>query len=201
MFKVVNHAEKVPLTIDDLGAIVRGRANLVHFNEFKNIHSIDQLFNDVSAVIIFSAVESSNVGHYSTMLWHQSTNTLELFDSFGFDPEHVYSNAVYEQTRGPNYLNMFIKTVVNNERVNFVFNSRRLQSEAMDSNECGRYAAVRVRFHFLSLQQFMLCFNSTRGVTPDAIVTMMTMLFTENDDSLKKLFSNAILNTKYTIEP
>ena len=203
MLKFANEVVHVSLTVNDLKNICGNRAKVILFKDLGKYNGIQQMFGDCPNVILFSAVDNAMSGHFSALLYHSDTNVLELFDSFGFDCNSLFRNAVYdrEQLKGNNLLQMFVNICVRYDKVTFQCNTAKLQSQAPNMDTCGRYSAIRCRLRDLSLKEFVTLFQKNKSVTPDQIVSLMTCLYTETDVGLIQLVSNAILGGNHLVEP
>lgn len=186
MLKLINNVETIPLSVNDLSAICKGDASLCLFSDLSKMSSIHDIFDTSNNIILYSATDSKLSGHFSALIFRPEINTIELFDSFGFGLNDLFQNAEYDrmQAKGRNYL----QELITQSKCRFIYNTVCLQSKTPNSNECGRYASVRCRFSFLPMEKFIALFKSkNKNLTPDEIVCLLTVLFTESDIELQAL--------------
>ena len=166
MEKIIRNQYKKSLSIEDLKKGAEGRVNVWLYEQLKNVHDIDQLFEPYGCCIILYQ-SSPNYGHWVALL--KRKNFIEHFDPYGYkiDDELRISN--------PMKLKPYLSNLILNskyERV--VSNIGKFQSKKAGTNTCGRWAIVRCLMKNLSLDKFTDLFHN-QHLDPDFYVTALTM--------------------------
>ena len=143
--------------------------NIVLYKDLKNVKDIDELFHDDGFILLYPGNGSSrdSSGHWTTIL--RRNNIIETFDSYGLmiDDELNFSDSNY-----PRYLT---ELILRSKNIDYVeCNKMRLQSTKKEIATCGRWALIRLLMKHKNIADFTDLFKN-QGITPDEIVTYLTM--------------------------
>lgn len=169
---LIENAETVDLTGEDIVKICEGKVKVVPYHELANVNSIEELLKPFDAVILLYEVKQ-NFGHYTALLIDPDGN-LEFFDSYGFAPDQELNYAKYDNTP---YLTNLLKKY----NGNIVYNNYQFQEWVKDVNTCGRWTSTRIRFgKKYNLSQFQKLFSNLKFYNGDWLVSSLTYLYTMN---------------------
>ena len=188
MERLIKKSEAVYLSDSDINLITRGDAKVVGFSSLKGISDLIEVFGEKNCFILFYAVDSANVGHYTTFILHRDKKVIEHFDSYGYSLDKLLKISDYEYRRsaGENYKKDLVAKACAKYSLRFEENKKRFQKQSNMVSTCGRYACVRCIFRDLSLSQFNSLLEDER-ISPDWIVSALTLLFSETRQELIKL--------------
>ena len=182
---IIANGEAYPLHYADIMAITRGDVNLVEFHTLTEYSDYKELFAKNPRIGMFWETESATVGHFDCLLYknENGAESIEFFDSYGFSIDKVFDFSEYDKRlfNNNNPLRTLIADAIN-QGVKFKYNTVKFQSYANQIATCGRYAALRLRFYDLSLEQFQAFLQEgTKRAhrNYDELVTSMTILFSD----------------------
>jgi len=180
------------LSGNDVQYITRGKAKIVIYKDLLNASSIlDVIGNTNQCILLFPTEFDNNNGHWVAILFHPKTNTIEHSDSYGLDAEQEigYSTNPYVKEKLLNKL--YIQA--QNNGYNVVYNTYRFQKLKTGYNQCGRFASLRCRFHYLDVHEYAKLLLG-QNESPDWLVTALTFISLKEDEKeesdIIKQFSN-----------
>jgi hypothetical protein len=169
--EVIQHAETVPLSDDDLRRMLGRDNNRVKVMLYDQLQKFDTLYqlmpSKYDAVIILLQIQAPDappVGHWITLMNHGSH--FEHFDSYGLDPDEELAKT-HEKP--------FITHLIKNTTTRVETSQAKLQAEKQAVNTCGRWCVVRARFPNLEKQEFATFIRNVHHI-PDVAVTLLTYL-------------------------
>ena len=130
---------------------------------------------------------------------------IEFFDSYGKNDAELleYSETSKYFTNGTPLITYLINDARKKHGCGYVYNNQQLQSaDFEDIATCGRYAALRVRFHNISLDKFKSLVNDEKYGS-DFIVTALTILFNEGIDEIitEEVKNLSKVKNTYKVQP
>lgn len=178
-------AEKVPLSNDDIIAIALGQTSVVRYSDLPQHESIFDLLQPYNNFILFYEVKERNDGHWVSVLYHEDINTLEFFDSYGFDDRQILgkSPTSHLYMQGKPYLTYLFDKAQREQNCRIIFNTKQLQSKRSQIATCGRYAAFRSRMRHVKYNQFIALFKGNKN-TSDYLISALTVLFSPTANAL-----------------
>jgi hypothetical protein len=180
MNNFIANAEEVALGVDELLAITRNKTNVILYENLVKVGSIFDILIDNTCIIHFP-IDSRLSGHYTCIIYHKDTDVLESFDSYGLPIEFEVSVSPYLQ-RHPN-MRDYLTHLLQLSGKQIEYNTTRFQQMKSGLNTCGRWAAMRIRLKHLTLDEFTK--HMTQGnISHDTLVTLLTVMFSENAESL-----------------
>jgi hypothetical protein len=183
---LLREAKEVSLTDSDIRRICLNKVKFVVYDELQHVTDIYELLDPYSAFILFYTTTGNFVGHWTAVIYHEKQSTIEFFDSYGLNDRQILALATdsYKDVQGKPLLTGLLDAAVRKYGVGVRWPAKRLQSRNVDDvATCGRYAALRVRFADLSQQQFINMLSGAR-FTPDDLVSLLTVMFSEGADDL-----------------
>ena len=163
----------------DIAKVTRNKAKLLFYKDLvKYSNIIDAIGPTGQCVLLFPTDNDYKNNHWIAIINHTDTNTIEHFDSYGLSPQQEQGYSTNAQVK-QGILNKLYQNAVN-QGYRFVWNEHRLQKMASGIDDCGRYASIRCRFHYLSRNEFASLFLNQK-YSPDWLVTAMTFLLTKDD--------------------
>ena len=145
----------------------------VTYDKLANIQSIDQLFNTYgkndSVIILY--LSSWNSGHY-TLLFKQN-NVIQFFDSYGLKEDYELQYIpFYLDQGGQPHLSRIMADARTKYRIDH--NTFQLQKQKNDTKTCGIWCVTRLRFRYLSHEQFYRLFTENKPmVMPDELLVLL----------------------------
>lgn len=171
MDNIIANQEEVKLTGEEVESILNRKAKVIAYHELVEYNSIDELLGANKEVILLYE-STHNVGHFVSMFIQPSNqNNLEFFDPYGFHPDYELNFARYNHIP-------YLTNLIKKSNYNLVYNSLRLQEFSNETNTCGRWASLRLRFKNLPLTRFQNLFTKNKCYKPDWWVSALTLLYT-----------------------
>ena len=161
------------MTGNDVQLLTRGKVVVRLYKDLLKFNNIIDALGPNGQMVLLFPVASDTSGHWIAITDHEKTNTIEHFDSYALTckQELGYTDNAFAKR---NLLGeMYDKARV--EGYNIVFNPYKLQKLANGDNQCGRFASLRCRFHYLNIHEFAkLLLNQT--MSADWLVTCLTFI-------------------------
>ena len=194
MDALVKQIYRVDLTLDDVQALTRHKANIIMYDDLTIDDNILNVIGSSNrAILLFPTESGSPNGHYLCLIYYKDIRTLLHFDSYGLDvqQELKYSTSKHVQRNTLGYL--YNKLRANNVKV--IFNTYKYQQMINGMNTCGRHISVRLRFHYLNNNEYArLMLNQSNS--PDYLVSIITLLKLDKDNSSEEQIIKSYLNVK-----
>ena len=173
------------LTGVDVQYLTNGKSKVLLYDDITvNDNILDLIGETNQTLLLFPTQRGSIDGHWISITYQPKINTIFYFDSYGLsiEGELKYSTSRHVQR---NALGTIIGNAVRSG-VNFVWNPIRLQVMENGINTCGRFAAMRNRFAYLTNDEFVSLFINQKE-SPDYLLTIITFLSisAENKDEQK----------------
>jgi hypothetical protein len=143
------------------------------------------------AILLFPTEAGSVNGHYLCLIYYKDIKTLLHFDSYGLDvqAELKYSTSRHVQRNALAYLYNKLRAY----GIKVIFNTFKYQQMINGVNTCGRHVACRLRFYYLSNNEYAKLMLHQSN-TPDYIVTIITLLKLDKDNSNEEQIIKQYLN-------
>lgn len=194
MDNVIRSVYSHDLSGNDVSYITRGKAKIVLYKDLLNASNIlDVIGNTNQCILLFPTEMDDNNGHWIAILYHPKIKTIEHSDSYGLDAsqEIGYSKNPYVKEKLLNKLYLQAQK----DGYNIVYNTYRFQKLKSGYNQCGRFASLRCRFHYLYMEQYAKLLMG-QNESPDWLVTCLTFIALKEDkDEEQKIieaFSNGV---------
>ena len=132
----------------DVQLLTRGKAAVRLYEDLLKFNNIIDALGPNRQMILLYPVLSNSSGHWLAILYHESTHTIEHFDSYSFttSQEAGYTDNAFVKR---NLLgDLYDKARAQGYKV--FFNPYKFQVLAKGINTCGRHASMRCRFNYLS---------------------------------------------------
>jgi len=163
----------------DIQKVTRNQAKILFYKDLVKYNNIIDAIGDTGQlVLLFPTDNAYKNNHWIALLYHSDTNTVEHFDSYGLSPVQEQSYSTNDLVK-QGVLNKLIKKSIN-DGYRFVSNDHRLQEMARGIDDCGRYASLRCRFHYLSRNEFASMFLNQKE-SPDWLVTCLTFMLCKDE--------------------
>jgi len=169
LVNLLKNGEQHDLTSKDIEKITNNKCKIVSYHNLETIKSIDDLLTNNGACVILYETKH-NFGHWTALI-RQSPNTLEFFDSYGFQLDQELNYAKYNNIP---YLSNLVKASNYN---NIIQNKHRLQQYAHEINTCGRWTSLRVVMKNMPISDFVKLFSTDKSFNGDFWATALTYIF------------------------
>lgn len=178
MDEIIQTAYNHSLSDIDINKVTRNQGKVLLYKDLQKYNHILDAIGPTNQLVLLFPVESDTNGHWIALIFHPKTNIIYHFDSYGLSPEQEisYTKNQYVQKR---ILNNMLDDAVSDGYV-VKYNTHRLQVMKAGVNDCGRFASVRCRFHYLTNNEFA-SFLLNQKMSPDWLVTCMTFLLTKDE--------------------
>lgn len=171
--ELIKEQEKVNLSGTELRNLSGNNITIHLYQDLEHIHTLEQLFAGKIAVALLYQTKD-NYGHWVGLL--RQGKTIEFFDPYGWGIDEQLKYSEYNLRRHQNVITPHLTGILKNSMANITVNKYRLQKFAKDVNTCGRWVAMRVRFHSLSLTQFATMFTGNQHYEPDFWVSALSFM-------------------------
>ena len=171
MDKIIDTQEEMDLSGAEVESIIQRKASIIPYHDLVNYNNIDDLLGENKEVIILYE-SSHNVGHFVSLFIQPDNNkNIEFFDPYGFYPDTELKFATYNH-------NAYLTDLLQHSSYNLIYNNKRLQKWSSDTNTCGRWSALRLRFKHIPLVKFQYLFTHNECYASDFWVSALTLLYT-----------------------
>ncbi len=123
--------------------------------------------------------ESDNNGHWISLLYKPEKKLIEHFDSYGLSPQAEIAYSQNDYVVKDKLLNNLISDFLIRGG-SFQWNTTRLQEMKTGMDDCGRWASLRCRFHYLSNPQFCKMFLN-QHMSPDWLACCLTFVCAKDE--------------------
>jgi len=154
--------ESYELTGNNMKQILGDDIKIISYPDLKNFTDIMQCFDTLGRCVLFLIEnEQGNTmnGHYQCLIYHDDTNTIEFFDSYGMTPtgwNKYISKSIQQKLHeisGTLLVPLLKKAKSNGYKV--IYNDKKLQQMKNDINTCGDFVSTRLLFHNLSIYNYI----------------------------------------------
>jgi hypothetical protein len=163
---LVKSLEKEELSDGDLEEMLRGKTNIVPYNDLKHVRCIEDILAPYGNAIIFYQ-ETENQGHWCVVI--DRGDHYEFFDSYGYAPDEVLPLMPYSG-KVP-----YLRNLLEATDKWVVWNPYQLQSDDPDIATCGYYSFLRIMLHRMPLLKFIKLFTNKKK-SADYIASRLTIL-------------------------
>ena len=180
MDNVIKNVYSQDLSGIDVQTLTKGKAVIRLYKDLLNFDNIFDFIGKTNCCILLFPVANDYDGHWTAILYHPERKQIEHFDSYGFSwkQEIPYTTNKFVQK---NLLGTLYQKAMNTG-YSVVYNPYRLQKMVNANNTCGRWSCVRIRFSYLSSEEFAKLFlNQT--MPPDFLVSILTFLSIKEDET------------------
>ncbi len=192
MDELIKQLYKVDLNLDEVRALTRNKANIIMYDDLTIDDNILKVIGPTNRAILLFPTEAGSVnGHYLCLIYYKDIKTLLHFDSYGLDVQEElrYSTSRHVKRNTLGYLYNKLRAY----GIKVIFNTYRFQQMQNGMNTCGRHVACRLRFYYLSnIEYAKLLLNQSNS--PDYIVTIITLLKLDKDNSSEEQIIKQYLN-------
>ena len=153
--------------------------NVIKYSELADIDSLDEILPHDKSFKIVLIEDSYNSGHWCAILRYGKT--YEWFDSYGIgiDEELKFIDSLQKKLLGQDrkYLTKLLEKLPK-KTTKVVWNKRKLQSIANDSNTCGRWCILRIvtmtdfGFDLKQFHEFIDTWKKKLKLSPDEMVSL-----------------------------
>jgi hypothetical protein len=161
------------LSGEEILKCIKGRANLVTYQDLKNYLDVYELMGEYKAVVILYE-QNEGYGHW-TCLFEQNPSTIEFFDPYGIviDNEIKFTEKSKRKKLGMSK-RVLSTLIANSNYKNIVYNEYQFQEFEKGINTCGRHVCARLIYRNLTLEQFQKLFKNTQNFNADIAVSALT---------------------------
>lgn len=175
LLKQTEKDKQISLSDKDLLALVDGQAKVVMYQDLHKFNNITELLMPYGGIFLLYQA-SSNFGHWVTVFTRN--DTIEFFDPYGLFPDSELKWTDPDKRAKLNMDHTYMLKLLYEAPSNYhiVYNDHKFQKMDSKTNTCGRWAALRLHYRNLTLEQFTRKFDlkkTSTGVNDD-IVTMLT---------------------------
>ncbi len=192
MDELIKQLYKVDLTLNDVQALTRGKANIIMYDDLTIDDNILKVIGPTNRAILLFPTEAGSVnGHYLCLIYYKDIKTLLHFDSYGLDvtEELRYSSSRHVKRNALGYLYNKLRAY----GIKVIFNTYKYQQMVNGINTCGRHVATRLRFHYLNNNKYAkLMLHQSNS--PDYLVTIITLLKLDKNDSSEEQIIKSYLH-------
>lgn len=183
---VIDQAETVPLSSEDLKALTNGKCNIMLYSDLMEYENIDDVLEPHGAVILLYQTTERTYGHYVTLFKkHNNPKVLEFYDSYGLSIDKQLKFSKFNSKNMGGVAVAHLTDLIQKSNYRVESNTKGLQKNKSQDNTCGRYAALRVIFRQLTNQQFNYTLSSNRHYDSDYAVSVLTLYHQDFIDILK----------------
>lgn len=164
-----------PLSDDDIRHITKGRCNILKYEQLKDMKSLDEVFEPHgSAIILYETAK--DFGHWVALIREpgRQKNVIEFFDSYGLAPDDELKMvpSYFRNESNQNYPHL--TWLIEHSPYQCQWNEIDFQESKNNVNTCGRWAAARVLWRNVRLNQFQ-DFLLNQRLSPDQYIAALTM--------------------------
>jgi len=172
MDKIIRGVYNIDMTGTDVKYLTRGKSRVVLYDNLSPDDDIINIIGNTGQVLLlFPTQAGSPDGHWLSIVLRGKT--IEHFDSYGLSPDAELKYSQNAKVKQNILGSLYSKAAQQGYKL--VWNTVDLQKMSRGNNQCGRWAAVRNRFSFLTLPQYASLFTNQK-LSPDYLITILTFL-------------------------
>lgn len=168
----INKVRQYPLSDDDIRKVLGNDIRIWNYPQLKDLHSIDEMFDDKGRAILLFPNASPTAGHWTALI--NRPNKIEFFDSYGDAPDT-------EQKGGMSQSRLEMLDVERPDLTRLLrasgkpiyYNKHQFQKSSPNVATCGRHCVVRLLYAPYSLDKYNKVINMSQ-MSPDDFVSGIT---------------------------
>lgn len=158
----------------DILEMLKGKTNIIMYNELYKIKNIDEVIKYGTCVILYNTSEFR--GHWCCLI--VNNDRIEFFDPYGI---------LIDDEIKPSFMSkLFIKKYYSRDKKRLQkliyyskydkveYNNYPVQKRENNINTCGRHVVTRILMKDLLLEEYIKYIYSFKGRTPDEVVLSIT---------------------------
>ena len=158
------------LTNDEVLKLCNYKCNYLNYKELTGYENINDAMGEYGALVLLY-LSKENYGHY-TCVFVRDKNTIEMFDSFGFEmPDDEFKYIEKKERIKNSEIYPYLTKLLYDSGKKIEVNVDQLQ--AFEAKTCGRHVAVRLRLRDINIDDYVKLMKSTK-LTPDELVIYLT---------------------------
>ena len=190
MDKVIRACYNLDMTGNDVTYLTHGKSKVLLYDNMRVDDDIIKLIGATKQVLLlFPTQANSTNGHWLSLIVRGKT--IEHFDSYGLAPHAELRYSQNPNVKADILGQLYAKAQLQGYKI--VWNTVPLQEMSPGNNQCGRWASVRNRFHFLTLPQFASLFKNQK-LSPDYLITILTFLSISHFENRAEQLINGTLS-------
>ncbi len=171
----IKEIEAVPLDDTDIRKMLKGIKILV-YPDLAKYTNIEDAFDSKGRLVLLYPTNGQYDGHWTCLIWHKKSNTIEFFDSYGLDVDTekkwlTEAQLIEYHEDKPLLTNLLRKANENGKKI--IHNHYQFQSFRNNNNDCGRFVVVRLLSKDMSLKAFKQMITDS-GLSADDFVSKIT---------------------------
>ena len=179
MDKVIRACYSIDMTGNDIKYLTHGKSRVVLYDNLTVNDDIVRVIGPTKQVLLlFPTTANPTTGHWLALTI--DGKTISHFDSYGLAPHAELRYSQNPNVKADILGQLYAKATLQGYKI--VWNTVDLQEMSRGNNQCGRFAAIRNRFHFLTLPQFAALFKGQK-LSPDYLITILTFLSISHFDN------------------
>lgn len=174
MQKILSFYKNIALSNTDILRLVDGKANVVLYPELHKVKKIDDILNPYGACFLLYEAKP-RFGHWCALLKtvdDDGTPLIEFFDPYGgfVDTQRKFIPEMFRKMSKQDV--PYLSYLLLKSKYELSYNPYQLQKKSNSVRDCGRWAALRIFFRDMPLEQFKHLFY---GRDSDDLATFFTM--------------------------
>ena len=170
--KIILEAEDYQFSGDDIKTLTDNKYDIFRYHELSKYDNIDQVLGENKGAIILFQNESANSGHWVGI--YTEDNILYFFDSYGFEVDadldySQYNLKIHGGQKVPHLTHLIEKS---NYKVKS--NTYKFQTLTTETNTCGRYVALKLKWREKSFKEFNDILNNNKCYDSNFWVSALT---------------------------
>lgn len=169
MDQLIKQLTSEPLSGQEMMRATDNETTVVTYEDLRNVDNIFDLLGPNNNFTLLYETEP-DYGHWTAVLYHPETNTLEFFDPYG---KPIDSQLQY--IKDPNISkDPLLSVLMLDTDAKIIYNDEPLQKFGKDISSCGRHVAMRINLRWMPLEQYQDIMMSKSKDERDKMVTYLT---------------------------
>ena len=159
-----------PISNIDILRKLKGKTNIVYYEDLHKYSEINQLFKNNSCVLLYKI--QPTFGHWTALI--KNNFGIEFFDPYGSLPDETKTVIDKYFLKQTNQYENYLCDLLYKESFTtpIEFNHYKFQHKGKNINTCGKHVICRIIHKDLSLEQYNQ-FIKSMGINPDEYVTQL----------------------------
>ena len=174
MDSIIKAVYNYDLTGVNVQYLTRAKSKILLYDTLTtNDDIIERIGPTNQTLLLFPTQAGSPDGHWISLIYRQSTRTIEHWDSYGLSPQAELQYSTSRHVKADTLQFLYRKAESQGYKV--IWNPYRFQVMANGINVCGCMASMRNRFHYLTIEQMKKLWLNQKE-SPDYLVTILTFM-------------------------
>ena len=170
--KIILDSEQYPFSSDDIKTLTSNLYEIIRYHDLSEYDNIDQVLGENKGAIILFQNESASSGHWVCI--YTEGDTLFFFDSYGLDIDEDLNYSQYNLRIHGGKKVPHLSHLIEKSKYKVETNPYKFQTFRQETNTCGRYVALKLKWRDKSFKEFNQILNNNKCYDSNFWISTLT---------------------------